>query len=212
MCGGRGSRKEFSSRAGYTIGPAIVLMPEGPNAYVNVQGRIWKVSNEHLRLHGNLRSDTRHRGRARGLPGVPVPDDVVRRTGLNAEPNVEEEGAARGAPRPRLDEPEVPFPPPPIPIAVEPEEPADVVPEPPVPLLPVQENAEGQGQHPRQTSISSEPEREVAPQASGSTDAQHQPDAQSCTTNVFTTTRSSRAKRATFFQSTASSNGVSLQK
>ena len=31
------------------VGPAIVLMPEGPNAYVNVQGRIWKVSNEHLR-------------------------------------------------------------------------------------------------------------------------------------------------------------------
>ena len=26
------------------VGPAVVLMPEGPNAYVNVQGRIWKTS------------------------------------------------------------------------------------------------------------------------------------------------------------------------
>ena len=32
------------------VGPAVVLMPEGANAYVNTQGRLWKVCNEHLRL------------------------------------------------------------------------------------------------------------------------------------------------------------------
>ena len=31
------------------VGPAVVLLPEGANCYVNMRGRIWKVSNEHLR-------------------------------------------------------------------------------------------------------------------------------------------------------------------
>ena len=31
------------------VGPAVVLLPEGPHAYINMQGRVWKVANEHLR-------------------------------------------------------------------------------------------------------------------------------------------------------------------
>ena len=27
----------------------MVILPEGPNVYVNVKGKIWKVANEHVR-------------------------------------------------------------------------------------------------------------------------------------------------------------------
>ncbi|CAE7826816.1 Kcnh5, partial [Symbiodinium necroappetens] len=31
------------------VGPGVVVLPDGPNAYVNVKGRLWRVANEHLR-------------------------------------------------------------------------------------------------------------------------------------------------------------------
>ena len=128
------------------VGPGVVLMPEGANSFVNMNGRLWKVANEHLRAAtgGEIQGiesvhqvfdDLRARHERAGSRLIedhtqdPLPRGVDR-SALEDENEVEREGRERGLPRPRHEE-ETPVPVVPIPVPVDPE---PEVPEPPVPL------------------------------------------------------------------------------
>ena len=88
--------------------------------------------------------------------GDPLPEGALRPEPLGEEPGVEQEGVLRGAPRPRLEEPETPVPDIPLVPDAEPEPPQD--PEPPVPLPSTEDVADAR----RQTSQNTESEGESA--------------------------------------------------
>ena len=135
-------------------GPGVVVLPEGANSYVNMKGKLWKVSNEHVRsavseeikgteaVHEVFR-DLRDRF-ARDGREAPVVQDLTTEPRPPASERpwydpVVAEGDARGLPRPRT-EPDLPEPPVPLP---EPEQVLPEVPltpeppEPPVPQVPL---------------------------------------------------------------------------
>ena len=107
------------------VGPAVVLMPDGANAYVAIRGRLWKVSNERLRAASSTEIEgieavrrvfeevrARHERSQSRLIEDHTQDPVPRgadRSALQGPDPVEQEGLDRGLPRPRVtEEPETP--------------------------------------------------------------------------------------------------------
>ena len=104
------------------VGPGVVVLPDGPNAYVNVKGRLWRVANEHLRegtseemrgieavhqVFDELRERFRRPGRAWRGGGPHSGAQASAGQQENYEDPVRAEGEARGLPR---QEPPVPVP------------------------------------------------------------------------------------------------------
>ncbi|CAE7827253.1 RE2, partial [Symbiodinium necroappetens] len=162
------------------VGPGVVVLPDGPNAYVNVKGRLWRVANEHLRegtseemrgieavhqVFEDLRERFRRPGRELG-----VVEDLTQepRPPLGQQENYEDpvqaEGEARGLPRARVEDLEPPVPVPEVPVPMEELEQAlqePPVPEPPVPEVPLPAPAEELPRHSSQATAE-EPEVEQA--------------------------------------------------
>ncbi|CAE7879428.1 Kcnh5, partial [Symbiodinium microadriaticum] len=159
------------------VGPGVVVLPDGPNAYVNVKGKLWRVANEHLRegtseemrgieavhqVFDELRERFRRPGRELG-----VVEDLTQepRPPMGQQENYEDpvraEGEARGLPRHRVEDPERPVPVPEV--AVPMEEVQEGMEEPPVPEPPVAEvplPAEDLPRHSSQVTAEEEPEVE----------------------------------------------------
>ena len=138
------------------VGPGVVVLPDGPNCYVNVKGRLWRVANEHLRegtseeirgieavheVFQDLRERFRKPGRELGVIEDMTQDPLPPRDrDQPGDDPVCAEGDARGLPRPRVEDPEPPVPYPEVAVPIQEVEEAmqePPVPEPPVPEVPI---------------------------------------------------------------------------
>ncbi|CAE7242722.1 engB [Symbiodinium sp. CCMP2592] len=120
------------------VGPGVVVLPDGPNCYVNVKGRLWRVANEHVR-----------EGTSDEIRGIEAVHEVFQdlkerfqRPGreLGVVEDLTHAGDARGLPRARVEDPEPPVPFPEVAVPVQEIEEAmqePPLPEPPVPEVPI---------------------------------------------------------------------------
>ena len=95
------------------VGPAIVPMPEGPKACINMPGRLWKVASEAVHEVCQDLKARIDRAQAKVIEDHTrdaLPEGVVRAVPKGGGLEVEQEGALRGNPRPRPEEPETPVP------------------------------------------------------------------------------------------------------